>query len=40
MNSDVHHYDTRVTRQRFKLNVVIHRLTVKANNIKVYGTKL
>ena len=37
MNSDVHHYDTH---QRFKLHLVTHRLTVRANSIKVYGTKL
>ena len=37
MNSDVHHYDTR---QRSKLHLVTHRLTVRANSITVYGTKL
>ena len=37
MNSDLHHYDTR---QRSKLHLVTHLLTVRANSIKVYGTKL
>ena len=37
MNSDVHHDDAR---QRSKLHLVAHRLTVGANSIKVYGTKL
>ena len=37
MNSDVHHYDTC---QRSKLHLVTRRLTVRANSITVYGTKL
>ena len=37
MNFDVHHYDTR---QRSNLHLVPHRLIVRANSIKVYGTKL